>query len=135
MDIQYIITTLIAGAGLVLAIINFYNSRFTMENEYFRWATSKEMIDARHFVRNSGCLSVEIDCIPELLNFYNYWGMMVRRRHLSVSIFYSASGINVIEMYEKLQKIIEQERKRNKLYAKDFEWLYNKIKKKYKKLK
>lgn len=133
MEIKDVITISIATIGLILSLINFYSNKFNIKNEFFKTAISQEMIQARHYVRTTDELSMDNKYVVELLNFYNYWGTMVKQKHLPLSTFYSASGFNVIELFEKLKPLIDKERdqRNNIFYARDFEKLYDILKKKY----
>ncbi len=133
MELKDILTILIALFGVILGIVNFYSNQFNMKNEFFKSAISQEMIKCRHHVRTSDKLGMDNMYVVELLNFYNYWGAMVRQKHLPLSVFNSASGFNVVEFFEKLKPLIEKEKEKrhNELYAQDFKWLYDKIKNTY----
>ena len=69
-----------------------------------------------------------------IVSFFRFWGIMVKKKYLPLWVFESASGYAVIRLYEGLQPMIEERRQDNEKYGEYFEWLYYKIKRRIREL-
>ena len=63
-----------------------------------------------------------------LLNYFNMWGLLVKKRHLPLWALYGQNKIHVQRMYSWLFPIIQHRRNGgSKYYAMYFTWMYNKL--------
>jgi hypothetical protein len=121
--------------GAIISIWGMIDGRMKVVSEYYSFDRGIEVINARKFIYEMEKETVSYDPqISLIISFYHYWGMMAKRRYLPFFVFDSASGRAVVMLYEKLLPTINAHRKDNKQYAEYFEWLYNKIKKRKRKL-
>ena len=62
-----------------------------------------------------------------IANFYQEWGILCRKRYLPMWVFDSSAGYNLIRLYLACSDFIKESRKQNVYYAKDFQWLCEKV--------
>ena len=130
------IASLITGvAALITGIISIINTRSYRSQticKFFEEIEAKEFIAKRKEIYNTDNIDPQSEDAAYVINFFHKWGQMVKLRYLPLKVFKSASRIAVIRLYNKLRPIILTHRQNNKLYAENFEWLYNRIRTKYK---
>lgn len=59
---------------------------------------------------------------------------MVKKKYLPIWVFEDSSGFAIVKLYRILSHYIDEKRVDNPYYAVHFQWLANKIERKYKKI-
>lgn len=62
-----------------------------------------------------------------IANFYQEWGILCRRGYLPMWVFDSSAGYNLIRLYLASYDFVEKSRAQNSFYARDFQWLCEKV--------
>lgn len=134
---------LISGLiGMVTGVLSYVHNKSQTVNSFFEHTVNHQLSDARKFVYNlpdGVCISNDSPdemrrMIGEIVNFYDHWGMVAKKRHLPFWVFYcrkdglTAAGISVIRLYQKLEPSISDIRNQNSKYASYFQQLYDKLK-------
>lgn len=127
-----IITGISALISSIVGIIGTKHYRSQLILQFFQEIEDKEFIRIRKDAYQQKLTQPKDEDASYVINFFHKWGQMTRFRYFPIKVFNSASGIAVIRLYNLLRPYILETRKNNKLYAAHFEWLYNKIRKKYK---
>ena len=133
---------LIAGGGII-AILTYKRSCYDAIWKFYELETTPEQIAAREIISDlpddymKNLTEEQRKHVLLLANHYQNLGSLVMRHHLPLKMTYNSPiGISVIKYYEKLKPYIDSCRNgtnkyyQNECYANDFEWLYNKLKKK-----
>lgn len=68
----------------------------------------------------------------KIANFYQMWGLLYKNGSLPLSVFKTSAGYNLLRLYDAIEDIITEKKKDNPLYAKEFEYLCNEVKRRYK---
>lgn len=141
--ISIIIAAMIGVFGIFFGIVDIRKRRYQIICEYFSEIGSKEMIAARKNIYEKKEKIDELsykaatkertallkdDDAAFIINFFDHWGYLVRKRYLSFRIYKNFSGNPLINMYEILNDVITERRKKDPPYADNFEWLYKKLK-------
>ena len=123
-------------AGMILGIMSYLHNRIDAVNAYFDYDRNPDFIAGRRAVFNleDGRIIQSSDSndmgITIVLNAFQHWGVLVKKHQLPFWVFTKTpSGITVVRTYEKLKPTIEARRKNNSLYAKQYKYLYERIKK------
>lgn len=118
--------------GAIISIISIQYNRFLAIHQYMETLETPGFIKARIYVHNIDPDQIPLDSqeASQVVNFFHHWGLLTKKHYLSLWIFDSGSGAGVIRYYECTQKYIEKRRTihNDSTYAKNFEWLYNKLK-------
>ena len=67
------------------------------------------------------------DEVSQVLSFYDFWALMVKKHYLPKWTFQASSRYTAINIYNKVKPYIEFRRVEQPEYASHFEWLINKI--------
>lgn len=65
--------------------------------------------------------------LSKIVSFYDFWGLMVKKRYLPKWTFQKSSKYTAINTYEKLEPYIKFRREDQPIYASHFEWLIVKL--------
>lgn len=130
------IIAIISGiSGVVIGISGCKAAHLDAVKEFFQQGDAEEFIKARRvlYEKEEKNEKVESDSsdAARITDFYQFWGLMVRKGYLPIWVFEGASGVAMNRLYNILQGYIEEHRKTNKFYAANFEWLVTKSKLKY----
>lgn len=134
-NMPLIISIITSIATLITSLATFISARkyhSQAVQQFFTEIGDKDFIKIRKAIYNQNTFKPQDEEASFVINFYNKWGHMTKLRYLPLKIFNSSNGIAVIRFYNRLYPNIIENRQKNKLYAQNFEWLYNKIRKKYK---
>jgi len=102
--------------------IDLFDPKFNMK---FIWDSNESVVLVKEDI---------MKYISYICNFYHLWGLLTKKGFLPLWVFESSSGISVCILYDLSKPVIDYHRKnRNPFYAENFEWLYHKIKIKFKK--
>lgn len=121
-------------SGVIMSLASKRTALFEAVREYYQTGDTAEMIENRSkiYAAENGAVELDRKAASEICSFFNFWGMMVRKKFLPIWIFKSASGPSVVRLYIILNEFISERRETgNKFYAVDFEYLVKKIKSKY----
>lgn len=136
---------MIGAFGVFFGIVDIRKRRYQIICEYFSEIGSKEMISARKKIyemqekidkSEDEVETNEIETFLKdedaafIINFFDHWGYLVRKKYLSFRIYKNFSGNPLVNMYETLSSLIAERRKKDPPYADNFEWLYEKLKNK-----
>ncbi|MCL2531118.1 MAG: hypothetical protein FWE40_03045 [Oscillospiraceae bacterium] len=137
-----ILSTLFGALGLLITLLNFKRNQVATVNAWYATFRAPEFVKARRVVRDldpnydpRALNAPEKDDIAFLIIAYMEAGMLLRRRQLPFRIFERHHGHMVISFYEKLLPYIAIRRtdgEKNPDYADEFEYLYQRIKRKKK---
>ena len=136
-----ILGTPTAIVSLIISICNYNYNKIEASSRYFAQARDPFFMEGKNLIyhlkeddiideNKSTYISTKITCV---MNYYHYWGMMVKNKQLPFSVFYdkkngiTASGFAVIRTYNRLKPTITYFRNKNPKYAEFYEWLYNEI--------
>lgn len=151
------IVAIITGiSGGVLGIVSLRTANLENVREYFQTGDTKEMIYNRsvlyefkasnkslyepdfflkHYDINNNPSNLKMKdielSVSKISSFFHLWGLLAKKGYLPLWVFESASGIAVCRLYYASIEVINNKRKKNPLYAENFEWLTNKIIEKY----
>jgi len=126
--------------GIIISLLSYSHNRIEAVNAYFENDRAQSFIDARRIVHNLPNTYDPIQLqkdhgseIAVLIISYQQAAILVRKRQLPFWIFKEqASGFAVTKLFDKLRPYIEMRRQDNPAFAKQYEWLYNRIKRIYK---
>lgn len=127
-----VITSIAALITSIVGIIGTKNYRSQAVFQFFKEIEDEKFIAIRKEAYQQAITQPKDERASYVINFFHKWGHMTRLHYLPLKVFNSASGIAVIRLYNLLRPYILENRKYNKLYAENFEWLYNQIRRKYK---
>jgi hypothetical protein len=131
-----VITVIVAVLGQRLNAWNKKKTQLDVIKEYYKEGDAPKLVRARREVLQiieDGKVILRTEEgskeASELCNFFNKWGMMVKYGNLPFYIFKGSSGVGVSKIYKALLQYIELRRQDddNELYAKDFEYLYQRV--------
>lgn len=133
-DVITLICTIVGACagltGMVFGIISIKHNRYLAVNAYMSGIEKKEFVAARSHVYNTKePLTIQDEQAAEVINFFQHWGLMARKKYLPMWVFESGAGAGVIRLYRVTEQCILDKRKANNdnTYASDFEWLYHKL--------
>ncbi|WP_133118812.1 DUF4760 domain-containing protein [Chryseomicrobium excrementi] len=121
-------------SGVIMSFSSKRTALFEAVREYYQTGDTPEMIDNRNkiYAAGNGEIELDIKAASEICSFFNFWGMMVRKKFLPIWVFKSASGPSIVRLYIILEDFITERRKtNNEYYALEFEYLIKRIKNKY----
>lgn len=129
------IVAILSGiTGIIMGIGSMRQASLDAIKDYFQQGDNPEHVKAREFIsKNKNNLDEDSVEVKKIVNFYQLWGILNRKRYLPLWVFSGASGIRVVELYINIEKIIIKKRQINPYYGQEFEWLSYRIYRKYKK--
>lgn len=147
MDIVGVIGIVTGVSGMVLGILNYRRDSLDALNLYFAQSRDEKVTEGKKLIYNSSKEEFKKmlndfpnnvpESIVEVINFYHYWGLMIKRHQIPFWLFYdkktgiTASGIAVVRTYKEVSEIVEKYREKNNKYAEYYQQLYNKLSKYY----
>lgn len=133
-DIVDVVAILSGISGVLVGFASIRISNLGAVKEYFQQGDDKDQIEARKNLYKKFDEGIKIEPDDKdaslVISFFHFWGLMVKKKYLPFLVFKSASGHAVIILYEGLQPMIQERRRKSPDYAEYFEWLYLKCKKK-----
>jgi len=72
------------------------------------------------------------EAASKMANFYQMWGLLHKNGLLPGWVFSTSAGKNLIRIYDTIEDIIAEKRKKNRLYGEEFVLLCEKIRRKNK---
>ena len=138
MNIENVISLTGGFAGLVGVIVSLFalnHNKIEAINEFYSNDRDERFIEARRIVHElpskydpADEMKKHGDKLSVLILSYEQAGILVKKRQLPFWVFMNGGcGLAVVDFYEKLTPYIEYKRKTNKLYAKSFEYLKERI--------
>ncbi len=136
-------------SGVFGIFYSLYSSRrMTLQTvkAFFEESDSKELSDRRKRLYDLGDKNSVIDKHDEdvryIIAFYEKWAILLKRFYLPIWVFEGAAGAGVIKQFDilnrkivrdsgELKSYFDDRRVFNQFYGKSFEYLTNRIKKKY----
>lgn len=117
--------------GMVFGIIGIKRDKTTAVHLFMSEIENDEFIAARNHVYNTEePLTIQDEQAAKVINFFQHWGLLARKKYLPMWVFESGAGAGAIRLYEATKQCIKAKREKNndKTYASDFEWLYHTLK-------
>ncbi|MEE0856080.1 MAG: hypothetical protein U0L58_02130 [Ruminococcus sp.] len=129
-----IISAIAAVVSIVGGILSYKNNQFKAVNEFMSKIEDENFIEIKHYIYNNKNFSVVDKNSAILVNFFHHWGLLVKKRYLPLWVFDKATGRGACRLYEKVEPYIKKRREFNNdsSYGEYYEWLYYKLKKRYK---
>lgn len=132
-----IISICISLSAFALSLFSFSQSRASIVKDFFTQGDSGEMKKYRKVVYDIynqynhtelilDELKTHSDEVSQVVSFYDFWGLMVKRRYLPKWAFQASSRYTAINIYNKIKPYIEYRRLEQSEYASHFEWLVSK---------
>ncbi len=136
-DLFALVVSLFAFA---LSILSFQQKRINNVQSFFAQGDSKEMKEKRKtlyniYKQNKGAVAryrmllKKSDEMAEIVSFYDFWALMVKKNYLPKWTFQASSRYTICNVYKKLNPYIAYRREKNPKYASHFEWLVQKLQK------
>ena len=133
-----VVSIAISFIALVFSIFSFWQSRASAVRDFFAQGDSAQMKKYRKVIYDlysqdtSGSLILDklkehSDEVSQVLSFYDFWALMVKKHYLPKWTFQASSRYTAINIYNKVKPYIEFRRVEQPEYASHFEWLINKI--------
>jgi len=128
--------------GIIISVLSYSHNRIEAVNAFFENDRAQRVLDARQVVHNlpSGYDPKQLQKehgneVAVLIVSYNHAAILVRKRQLPFWIFKDQSqGFAVMKFYNILRPYIEMNRQNNNpAYATQFEYLYDRVNRIYKK--
>ena len=130
-NVVSIITSLFA---LYFGIHSYRNAKFTVIKDFFDQGDSPEQKGYRELVYsiynvtddsetiNSKLLAIS-NTVARIVSFYDFWSLMVDKKHLPKWVFEGMPGKTAVNIFNKLKPYINYRRKTDNEYAQRFEKL------------
>lgn len=133
-----IISICISLSALALSLFGFCQSRASIVKDFFAQGDNIEMKKLRKVIydiynQNNHAelildeLKTHSDEVSQVISYYDFWGLMVKKGYLPKWAFQASSKFTTINIYNKTKPYIEYRRLGQPDYASHFKWLISKI--------
>ncbi len=124
-----IISSVIALLSLVISAFGIVHNRYLAVNEFLTKIENADFIETRRYIYNNSNFPIDDKKVPEVVNFFHHWGMLVEKHYLPLWVFDEAAGNGAIRLYEHSKEYIYLRRKVDKdpYYGEGFERLVIKL--------
>jgi len=133
-----LLSIIISLCAFFLSALSFLQSRASTVKDFFTQGDGMEMKECRKVIYDIynnyqdesiilNRLIERSDDVARVISFYDFWGLMVKKKYLPLWTFQDSSKYVTINIYNKARPYIAFRKTENEMYASHFEWLIKKL--------
>jgi len=101
-----IVAILSGVSGIIIGTASVRQANLIAVKEYFEQGDNSEHISARKYIADNKNKIYESKIeVSQIINFFQMWGLLNRKKYLPIWVFSGASRIRVVELYINLENI------------------------------